>query len=78
MTSGLKIALLVAGTALIAGAACGETYQHHMRHGTVHGGVVATWGRFPRGQVYLLENRGAAAGNTNAAERFQHQFDVDY
>jgi hypothetical protein len=32
----------------------------------------------PSGQVYLLENRGPGTRNTNAAENFQDQFNVDY
>jgi hypothetical protein len=78
MTSTIKIALLAAaGTALLAGAASAQTYQHHARHAAVHSRVYAP-AYIPGGQIYLLENRGPGTHNTNAAERFQDQFNVDY
>jgi hypothetical protein len=78
MTSTIKIALLAAvGTALLAGSASAQTYQHRARHVAVHSGVSAP-AYIPGGQVYLLENRGPGARNTNAAANFQDQFNVDY
>jgi hypothetical protein len=78
MTSTIKIALLAAvGTALLAGSASAQTYQHRARHETIHSRVYAP-GYIPGGQVYLLENRGPGTRNTNAAERFQDQFSIDY
>ena len=78
MTSATKIALLAAvGTALLAGSASAQTYQHRARHVAVHSHVYAP-AQIPSGQVYLLENRGPGTRNTSAAERFQDQFNVDY
>jgi hypothetical protein len=78
MTSTIKIALLAAvGTALLAGSASAQTYQHRARHVAVHSRVYAP-AYIPGGQVYLLENRGPGTRNTNAAENFQNQFNVDY
>jgi hypothetical protein len=78
MTSTIKIALLAAvGTALLAGSASAQTYQHRARHAAVHSRVYAP-AYIPGGQIYLLENRGPGTRNTNAAERFQDQFNIDY
>jgi hypothetical protein len=79
MTSTIKIALLAAvGTALLAGSASAQTYQHYARHPVVHSRVYVAPAQIPSGQVYLLENRGPGTRNTNAAENFQDQFNVDY
>jgi hypothetical protein len=76
----IKLTLLAAaGVALLAVApASAQTAPRHAAH------VSAKHERahaYPGG-VYLLENRGAgyggSAGNTNAAEDFQSQFNVDY
>jgi hypothetical protein len=78
MTSTIKIALLAAvGTALLAGSASAQTYQHRARHAAVHSRVYAP-AYIPGGQIYLLENRGPGTRNTNAAEHFQDQFNIDY
>jgi hypothetical protein len=65
------------GTALLAGSASAQTYQHRSRHTVAHSRDYAP-AYIPGGQIYLLENRGAGYGNTYAAERFQNQFNVDY
>jgi hypothetical protein len=78
MTSTIKIALLAAvGTALLAGSASAQTYQHRARHAAARSRVYAP-AYIPGGQIYLLENRGPGTRNTNAAERFQDQFNIDY
>ena len=78
MTSVTKIAFLAAvGTALLAGSASAQTYHHHARHVAAPSGLYAP-AQIPGGQVYLLENRGPGTRNTNAAENFQDQFNVDY
>ena len=75
MTSTIKVALLAAaGTALLAGSASAQTYARHV---AVHSRAYAP-AYIPGGQVYLLENRGPGTRNTNAAARFQDQFNVDY
>ncbi len=76
MTSTIKIALLAAvGTAVLAGSASAQTYQHRARPVVVQSGA---YRQAPSGQIYLLENRGPNPSNTSAAERFQNQFNVDY
>jgi hypothetical protein len=78
MTSTIKIALLAAmGTALLAGSATAQTYQHRARHVAVHSRVYVP-AYIPGGEVYLLENRAPGARNTSAAEHFQDQFNIDY
>jgi hypothetical protein len=75
----IKLTLLAAaGVALLAAApASAQTTPRHATHlSAKHERAHA----YPGG-VYLLENRGAgygAAGNTNAADDFQSQFNVDY
>ena len=75
----IKLTLLAAaGVALLAAApASAQTTARHATHlSAKHERAHA----YPGG-VYLLENRGVgygAAGNTNAAEDFQSQFNVDY
>jgi hypothetical protein len=79
MTSTIKTALLAAvGTALLAGSASAQTYQPRERHVVVQSGSAAAPAQIPSGQVYLLENRGPGTRNTNAAERFQDQFNISY
>jgi hypothetical protein len=78
MTSTIKIALLAAtGTALLAGSASAQTYQHRARHVSVQSRVYAP-AYIPGGQVYLLENRAPGTRSTSAAEHFQDQFNIDY
>jgi hypothetical protein len=79
MTSTIKFALLAAlGTALLAGPVAAKTYQQpQAKHLNVNS--AAAYGKHARasdGRVYLLENNGAR--NTNAAESFQDQFNIDY
>jgi hypothetical protein len=77
MTATIKIALLAAvGTALLAGSATAQPYQHRARHVVISRDYAPAY--IPGGQIYLLENRGPGTGNTYAAERFQNQFNVDY
>ncbi len=77
MTSTFKIALLAAvGTAVLAGSASAQTSHHRARPVVVQSGAYAA--PAPSGQIYLLENRGPGTRNTNAAESFQNQFNVDY
>jgi hypothetical protein len=79
MTSTIKIALLAAaGTALLAGTASAQTYQHRAKHVAVHARTYVAPAQIPSGPVYLLEDRGPGARNTGAAENFQDQFNVDY
>jgi hypothetical protein len=73
----IKLTLLAAaGVALLAAApASAQTTPRHATH------LSAKHEHAYPGGVYLLENRGAgygAAGNTNAAEDFQSQFNIDY
>jgi hypothetical protein len=76
----IKLTLLAAaGVALLAAAPASA--QTTARHATRLSAKHVRAHAYPGG-VYLLENRGAgyggAAGNTNAAEDFQSQFNVDY
>jgi hypothetical protein len=82
MMKTIKLTLLAAaGIALLAAApASAQTQPRHAAHVSAKGARVQP---YPAGGVYLLENRGAAYGggaaaNTNAAESFQSNFDVDY
>jgi hypothetical protein len=76
MTSTIKFALLAAlGTALLAGPVAAKTYQQpQAKHLNVNS--AAAYGKHARAPVHLLENNGAR--NTNAAESFQDQFNIDY
>jgi hypothetical protein len=76
----IKLTLLAAASvALLATAPLSA--QAAPRQHAAHVTAKHERGQVPGG-VYLLENRGAgyggAAANTNAAEGFQSQFDIDY
>src|SRR5215475_5002226 len=78
MTATIKIALLAAvGTALLAGSASAQTFQHRARHAVVHSRVYAP-AYIPGGQIYLLENRGLGTRNTKPAERFKEPYNNHY
>lgn len=79
MTPTIKIALLAAaGTALLAGSASAQTYQHRARYVAVHTRTYDAPAQIPSGPVYLLEDRGQGARYTNPAANFQDQFNIDY
>jgi len=76
MSATIKLALLAAlGTAVLAAPASAATYQPRGKYVSVQSaGTHVKRARAADSKIYLLEDN----GNTNAAENFQDQFNVDY